>query len=494
MQIRAQLAMVLNLDKCIGCHTCSVTCKNVWTSRKGVEYAWFNNVETKPGIGYPDDWENQKRWKGGWKLSRGKLIPAAGSKAGIMKNIFANPFMPQIGDYYEPYTFNYSVLHSGGRFRTPPSARPFSAITGKVMHKIEKSANWEDNLGGEFSKRSMDSNFRDVEKEIYARFENSFMMYIPRLCEHCLNPACVAACPSGAIYKREEDGIVLIDQDRCRGWRQCVSACPYKKIYFNWETRKSEKCIMCYPRTENGESTICSESCVGRIRYLGIILYDADKILSAASGENEKFLYNDHLDLFLDPHDPVIIKLALEQGILQNVLDAAAASPVYKMAVEWKLAFPLHPEFRTLPMVWYVPPLSPVVSSATGAEEGINGILPEVEQMRIPVRYLANMFTAGDEKPVKDALKKMLAMRSYMRSKTVDNEINTGVLDAAGLSPVVAEEMYKLMALAHYRDRYVIPTSHREYSGNAFGDKAGCGFTGDQAKGKGSMKNLFGGM
>ena len=62
MKIRAQIGMVLNLDKCIGCHTCSVTCKNVWTSREGVEYAWFNNVESKPGIGYPRDWENQQRW------------------------------------------------------------------------------------------------------------------------------------------------------------------------------------------------------------------------------------------------------------------------------------------------------------------------------------------------------------------------------------------------------------------------------------------------
>ena len=61
MKVRAQIGMVLNLDKCIGCHTCSVTCKNVWTSRDGVEYAWFNNVETKPGIGYPKDWENQDR-------------------------------------------------------------------------------------------------------------------------------------------------------------------------------------------------------------------------------------------------------------------------------------------------------------------------------------------------------------------------------------------------------------------------------------------------
>jgi nitrate reductase beta subunit len=66
--------MVLNLDKCIGCHTCSVTCKNVWTSREGMEYAWFNNVETKPGIGYPKDWENQKRWNGGWRRKRNGKI------------------------------------------------------------------------------------------------------------------------------------------------------------------------------------------------------------------------------------------------------------------------------------------------------------------------------------------------------------------------------------------------------------------------------------
>ena len=77
MKVRAQIGMVLNLDKCIGCHTCSVTCKNVWTSRPGVEYAWFNNVETKPGIGYPKEWENQGKWKGGWVVKRGKLnIPA----------------------------------------------------------------------------------------------------------------------------------------------------------------------------------------------------------------------------------------------------------------------------------------------------------------------------------------------------------------------------------------------------------------------------------
>ena len=95
------------------------------------------------------------------------------------------------------------------------------------------------------------------------------MFYLPRICEHCLNPSCVASCPSGAMYKREEDGIVLVDQAKCRGWRFCVSGCPYKKVYFNHRTGKAEKCTLCYPRIEAGLPTICSETCVGRIRYLG---------------------------------------------------------------------------------------------------------------------------------------------------------------------------------------------------------------------------------
>ena len=100
MRVRAQIGMVLNLDKCIGCHTCSVTCKNVWTSRDGVEYAWFNNVETKPGLGYPTDWENQARWNGGWERTKaGKLQPKQGSKWRILANIFANPDLPEIDDY-----------------------------------------------------------------------------------------------------------------------------------------------------------------------------------------------------------------------------------------------------------------------------------------------------------------------------------------------------------------------------------------------------------
>lgn len=113
MKVRAQIAMVLNLDKCIGCHTCSITCKNVWTSREGVEYAWFNNVETKPGIGYPKEWENQDKWNGGWVRTRaGKLVPRAGGRWRMLAKIFANPDLPQIDDYYEPFDFDYQNLHT----------------------------------------------------------------------------------------------------------------------------------------------------------------------------------------------------------------------------------------------------------------------------------------------------------------------------------------------------------------------------------------------
>ena len=494
MKIRAQIAMVMNLDKCIGCHTCSVTCKNVWTSRKGVEYVWFNNVETKPGIGYPDEWENQDRWKGGWKLDKDRLYPKMGNKIGIMKNIFASPTMPTIDDYYEPFTFNYSILHKGSKFRTPPTARPHSLLTGKVMEKIEATPNWEDDLGGEFEKRSRDSNFKDVPKDIYGEFETSFIMYLPRICEHCLNPTCVAVCPSGAIYKREEDGIVLIDQERCRGWRQCVSGCPYKKVYFNWETQKSEKCTFCYPRIEAGESTICSESCVGRLRYIGIMLYDADKIKKTAATPDEKDLYEEHLNIFLDPHDPAVIAEARKQGIQQNILDAAAASPIYKMAIDWKIAFPLHPEYRTLPMVWYVPPLSPIQSAANSQTIGMNGILPDVDDMRISHKYLANLFTAGDEKPVKEALRRMLAMRAYMRSKTVDKVVNTEVLEGTGLTPEQTEKMYHLMAIANYGDRFVIPTSHREEAKNVFQHQTTGGYPDGDSSDADKFKNLFGGI
>ena len=494
MKIRAQVAMVLNLDKCIGCHTCSITCKNVWTSRDGVEYAWFNNVETKPGIGYPKEWENQDKWQGGWKRNAsGRIEPRQGGKLKVLANLFANPNLPAIDEYYEPFTFDYEHLQKAPLSQTPPTARPVSVLTGKKMDKIHWGPNWEDDLGGEFASRGRDKLFDDVQKEMYSTFENTFMMYLPRLCEHCLNPACVASCPSGSVYKREDDGVVLVDQDKCRGWRMCVSGCPYKKIYFNWKSGKAEKCIFCYPRLEAGQPTVCSETCVGRIRYLGVMLYDADRIGEAASVEHEQDLYQSQLDIFLDPHDPNVQAEALRQGISQSCLDAARKSPVYKMAVEWKVAFPLHPEYRTLPMVWYIPPLSPIQSAADAGHIGMDGIIPDVKSLRIPVRYLANLLTAGDEQPVVSALERMLAMRAFKRAQVVHGRAEPELLEGTGLTAAHIEDMYRTMAIANYEDRFVVPSSHKEMVEDSFNDKASCGFTfGNGCSGGTSEGSLFG--
>ncbi len=464
MKVRAQFALVFNLDKCIGCHTCSVTCKNVWTNRKGVEYAWFNNVESKPGTGFPKNWEDQEKWNGGWVLKNKKLELKSGGKIKRLTNIFANPDMPEIDDYYEPFTFNYAHLQNAPLLEATPTARPVSQITGETIDKITWGPNWEDDLAGEFSKRSKDKNLEITQKEIYKEFENTFLMYLPRICNHCLNASCIAACPSGSIYKREEDGIVLVDQDKCRGWRMCVSACPYKKVFYNWESGKAEKCTGCYPRVESGLPTVCSESCVGRIRYNGIMLYDADRIEELASIEDESKLYEAQCNIFLDPNDPDVIAAARKDGINEDMIDAAQRSPIWKMAMDWKIAFPMHPEFRTLPMVWYVPPLSPVQSKIDQGKlpTGPDGVIPEADSLRIPIEYLANLFTAGETTIISTALKKLLAMRSYMRSINVEKEKNLKAIKSVGLSEDQVKEMYRYLAIANYEDRFVIPTGHEE--------------------------------
>ena len=490
MKIRAQISMVLNLDKCIGCHTCSVTCKNIWTSRKGVEYAWFNNVESKPGIGFPKNWEDQEKWKGGWKINKkNKLELRAGGRANKLINLFANPDMPQIDDYYEPFDYKYQKLQSSPLVEATPTARPVSQITGKDIEKIEWGPNWEDDLAGEFKDRSQDTNFNNIDKQMYKDFENTFHMYLPRLCNHCLNPSCIASCPSGSIYKREEDGIVLVDQDKCRGWRMCVSGCPYKKIYYNWESGKSEKCIGCYPRIESGMPMACAESCVGRIRYVGVMLYDADKISDAATSQNKQDLYEEHLNIFLNPNDPDVVRKALMDNVPQSWIDAAQKSPVYKMTKEWKIAFPIHPEYRTLPMMWYVPPLSPVQSQIDkgNLETDNNGVLPTANSLRLPARYLANMFTAGDEKPILSSITKLLAMRAHQRDKATKEGNGKNALSAAGLSPEQAEEMYRYLGIANYEDRFVIPSSHEEIRNeDPYGFQGVNGFTGGNSSSHGS--------
>jgi nitrate reductase / nitrite oxidoreductase, beta subunit len=210
--------------------------------------------------------------------------------------------------------------------------------------------------------------------------------------------------------------------------------------------------------------------------------------------ENEKDLYQAQLDIFLDPHDPKVIEQARKDGIPEAWLEGARNSPVYKMAIDWKVALPLHPEYRTLPMVWYVPPLSPITSAVNAGHVGANGEIPDVQQMRIPVQYLANLLTAGDTAPVIRSLERMLAMRAYQRGKHVDGIENLAVLEQVGLTPAQVQEMYQVMAIANYEDRFVIPSSHREYAENTFDMKGGCGFSFGNGCSDGSTDaSLFGG-
>ncbi len=477
MQVKAQVAMVMNLDKCIGCHTCSVTCKNVWTNRQGAEYMWFNNVETKPGMGYPQQWEDQDRWNGGWELGRnGRLKLKAGGPLQKLANIFFNPNMPELDDYYEPWTYDYESLINAGPSEHQPVARPKSKITGKDMN-IEWGPNWEDDLAGGPDNSPRDPNMHDLEESVRAEYEQVFMMYLPRICEHCLNPACVASCPSGAMYKRDEDGIVLVDQEQCRGWRMCVSGCPYKKVYFNWQTGKAEKCTLCYPRIEAGLPTVCSETCVGRIRYLGLVLYDADRVEEAASVENEKDLLDAQLDVFLDPSDPAVRAQARRDGISEEWLNSAQRSPVYDLAIKYRIALPLHPEYRTLPMVWYVPPLSPVMNliEGNGAEADPDDVFGAIDQLRIPVQFLANLLAAGDQEVIRGVLKRLAAMRSYMREYSISGVADDALASAVGMTGDEIKEMFRLLAIAKYEDRFVVPPAHTELAENLMKEQGECG-------------------
>jgi len=476
LKIKAQVGMVMNLDKCIGCHTCSVTCKNTWTNRPGAEYMYWNNVETKPGIGYPKQWEDQERYKGGWELRKGKLELKSGSRGKRLLNIFHNPDQPTLDDYYEPWTYEYEKLTNSPAKKHQPVARPKSTVTGSYMN-LEWGPNWEDDLAGAHVTGMEDPNMRGLEESIKMDFEQVFMMYLPRICEHCINPACVSSCPSGAMYKRDEDGIVLVDQNACRAWRFCVSSCPYKKVYFNWQTNKAEKCTLCFPRIEAGLPTICSETCVGRIRYLGLMFYDADKVEAAASVENEQDLYESQMGIFLDPHDPEVIAEARKEGIPEDWIEAAQRSPIYKMVMEWRIALPLHPEYRTLPMVWYVPPLSPITNRIEGKGSALdpNDIFPAIDSMRIPVDYLANLLTAGDSELIREVLRKMAVMRIHMRNKQTGRVSDPALLETIGQSAQTVEDMYRLLAIAKYDDRFVIPPAHREQVADLYNEQGGCG-------------------
>jgi nitrate reductase beta subunit len=120
--------------------------------------------------------------------------------------------------------------------------------------------------------------------------------------------------------------------------------------------------------------------------------------------------------------------------------------------------------------------------------------MPDVRSLRIPLRYLANLLTAGEEEPIAAALERMLAMRAYMRGRTVDGRAEEAIAEQVGMTGATLEEMYRIMALAAYEDRYVIPTTHRELEENAYELRGATGFGFTEGTNGATRTNLFGGV
>ncbi len=450
MNVRCHLAAAFVLEKSHSTAASSLACKETWTDRPGSEYAWWHNAETRPGTGYPRGWEDQERFRGGWRLTRKGLALSSTGRIRSFLNIFHDPSLPVLDDYYEPWDYERRILRDREDGPTGPVLPLVSLVTGEPTTP-SAGPNWDDALAGSLQSADRDLNLRKVSRPPDAFFE------LPRICNHCLNPSCVAACPSGATYKRGEDGIVLIDQERCRSWRSCVPACPYKKVYFNWQTGKSEKCHLCYPLTERGQASICSAASPGGDQYLGLLLYDAERIEEAATAAAVG-LVDAFRSVVLDPSDPAVVEAARRNGVTERELESARRSPVYRLLIEWRLALPLHPEWRTLPMVFYVPPLVHRGDDAIRGDE--SAFASSLEQLDVPVDYLAALFAAGNQTLVRYALAKLDAVRNYARVRRhsphqLDEALRR--LEAADCTQEEADDIHALLWSADLSHRIVLP-------------------------------------
>jgi len=259
-----QFGMIMDTNKCIACQTCTVACKTTWTPGRGQEYMFWNNVETKPYGYYPLGWDV-------------RIL----EKLGVQD--------------MSSFPYKGKTL-----FESAPGGE-------RLLGYLPDDLDYANPNVGE------DDSYGNMPQGAYLQMPHmQWMYYLPRICNHCTYAACLAGCPRMAIYKRQEDGIVLLDQTRCRGYRECVKACPYKKVYFNAMTRVSEKCIGCYPAVENDQQTQCTITCIGKIRLQGFI--------SAPDKVRE-----------------------------DNPLD-------YLVFVK-KVAKPLYPQFGLEPHVYYIPPV-----------------------------------------------------------------------------------------------------------------------------------------
>ncbi len=297
---RQQFAFVFNINRCIACQSCTMACKSTWTFSKGQEHMWWANVETKPYGGYPRNWDGKVL----------ELLENANPGKQEWAKDGAGPRAP-----YGQFK-GQTIFEAAQKTLIPDSAR----VLGYLPTDEEwNSPNiYEDNPAGRRGVRDQ------IDKQgTQLPTHNTWFFYLARICNHCSYPACLAACPRKAIYKRPEDGIVLINQEECRGYRKCVEACPYKKSMYRGNTRVSEKCVGCYPRVEGSDpeskgqpmETRCMAACIGQIRMQGLVKLNAD----GTWAEDRQ-------------------------------------NPLYYMVHVAKVALPLYPQLGTQPNGYYIPP------------------------------------------------------------------------------------------------------------------------------------------
>jgi nitrate reductase beta subunit len=196
------------------------------------------------------------------------------------------------------------------------------------------------------------------------------------------------------------------------------------------------------------------------------LLYDAERIEEAAKAP-QKDLVRAQRNVILDPSDPQVVTGARRNGISDDVIFSAQKSPVYRFVKEWEIALPLHPEFRTMPMIFYVPPLLPVTASTQNGNYDISSgdLFGSVEQARVPVKYMASLFSAGDEEIIKGTLKKLIAIRIFKRAQTVgdvDQRRVAAALAEIGSTAEEAEQIFRMTSLPRFKDRFVLPSLKRE--------------------------------
>jgi nitrate reductase beta subunit len=425
-----------------------MACKDAWTAEPGSEYMRWMNVEPRPGEGYPPGWEDQDRYRGGWVEDDKDLRLRSGSRLRRLAELFHNPFSPTLETYPEYWRYEYSDPTDS----FPPMMAATSSVTTEVIIPGKRRReDFPDQPSEDLLLSRVGSDTTQGTARIYP-FD------LPRLCNHCLNPACVAACPSGALYKRAEDGIVLVDQQRCRAWKSCIPACPYKKVFYNWRSGKSKKCTFCYPAVERAQAPLCFRSCSAGALLLEPVLYDADRIRETASSDLAD-LTGRLGKIMPDPCESSVARLAKGNGVTEAVLASVRASLVYRAVIEWQVALPLHPEYRTLPMVFYTPPLSPILKA--GKKTSPNGTRSPVELLEegeMAVNFLSQLFSAGRSSEVYRAVERMLAVRAYRKGCLEGGAAEARSrrwLQASGLTPAQADDIFHYFSLASRGERLV---------------------------------------